>query len=121
MTEESRTQPSLDEYVDGVLGGDRAMLARAITLVESSAPAHAPLAARLLERVLPHSGGALRVGITGAPGVGKSCLIERLGGHLTGRGRRVAVGSRNIFSSESPNSSPRKFKNPLRRRAFRLK
>ena len=91
MTEESRTQPSLDEYVDGVLGGDRAMLARAITLVESSAPAHAPLAARLLERVLPHSGGALRVGITGAPGVGKSCLIERLGGHLTGRGRRVAV------------------------------
>lgn len=83
---------SIDEYVDGVLGGDRSVLARAITLVESSAGAHAPLAAEVLERLLPHSGGALRVGVTGAPGVGKSCLIEALGGHLTGElDRRVAV------------------------------
>ena len=85
-------QLSVDELADGVLAGDRTVLARAITLVESSSPLHAPGAAELLERILPSAGGARRVGVTGAPGVGKSCLIEALGSYLTREhGRRVAV------------------------------
>lgn len=85
-------QLSVDELADGVLAGDRTILARAITLVESSSPLHAPGAAELLERILPRAGGARRVGVTGAPGVGKSCLIEALGSYLTReQGRRVAV------------------------------
>jgi LAO/AO transport system kinase len=87
-----RRELTLDEYAEGVLAGDRAILARAITLVESSAPAHAATAAELLERLLPDAGGALRVGITGSPGVGKSCLIEALGTHLVSDlGKKVAV------------------------------
>jgi LAO/AO transport system kinase len=81
-----------DAYVEGVLAGDRTVLARAITLIESSVPAHEELAQRVLQRCLPRSGDALRVGITGAPGVGKSCLIEALGSHLTQElGLTVAV------------------------------
>jgi LAO/AO transport system kinase len=83
---------SAKDYIDGVLGGDRTVLARAITLVESSAPAHQALAREVLEGCLPRAGGSLRVGITGSPGVGKSCLIEALGSHLTGEhARSVAV------------------------------
>ncbi len=75
----------------GILAGDRAQLARGITLVESALPAHEEAAAQLLERVLPSSGGSVRVGVTGIPGVGKSCLCEALGCRLTAAGRRVAV------------------------------
>jgi LAO/AO transport system kinase len=69
--------------VDGVLGGDRAVLARAITLVESRLPADYDLAARLLNGILPHAGKSRRVGITGVPGVGKSTFIDALGMHIT--------------------------------------
>jgi len=86
-----RPSLSLEQYADGVLAGDRAVLARAITLVESVAGEHQDLAADLLERVSPNSGRAWRVGITGAPGVGKSTLIEELGLRLTGDGHKVAV------------------------------
>ena len=72
-------------------GGDRAAIGRAITLVESQRAADAETAQALLAELLPHSGGALRVGITGVPGVGKSTLIETLGTMLTGQGHRVAV------------------------------
>jgi LAO/AO transport system kinase len=83
---------SLQHYVDGVLGADRMVLARAITLVESHLPADADLAARLLDSLLPHTGRALRVGITGVPGVGKSTFIDALGMHLLrDRGENVAV------------------------------
>ena len=82
---------SLDEYVAGVRAGDRAVLARAITLIESNAPAHFEQAQELLRRLLPHSGGAIRVGITGVPGAGKSTLIEALGMRLIDRGHQVAV------------------------------
>ena len=83
---------SLNRYVDGVLGGDRAVLARAITLVESRLPADSELAARLLNTVLPHTGKSRRVGITGVPGVGKSTFIDVLGMHVTRElGERVAV------------------------------
>jgi LAO/AO transport system kinase len=68
-----------------------AILARALTLIESSSPRHQPLAEDLLTRLLPYTGRSIRVGITGAPGVGKSTFIEALGLHLVRRGRRVAV------------------------------
>lgn len=84
-----------DDTVDGlataVRGGDRAALPRAITLVESTRPDHREQAQQLLLRLLPDSGNAHRVGITGVPGVGKSTAIEALGMHLIERGHRVAV------------------------------
>ncbi|WP_329499273.1 methylmalonyl Co-A mutase-associated GTPase MeaB [Kitasatospora herbaricolor] len=81
----------LDSYLQGVRDGSRAYIARAITLVESTRPDHRVLAQRLLVELLPHSGNAVRVGITGVPGVGKSTFIEALGTMLTGLGHRVAV------------------------------
>ncbi|MEE1930055.1 methylmalonyl Co-A mutase-associated GTPase MeaB [Streptomyces sp. TRM 70351] len=83
--------PDLDRYVEGVLAGSRAQIARAITLVESTRADHRELAQRLLVELLPHSGAARRVGISGVPGVGKSTFIDALGTLLTARGHRVAV------------------------------
>ncbi len=87
----SRAAPSVDDYVDGVLAGNRAMLARAITLTESRKPEHQKMAEAMLLRLLPHCGNAHRVGITGVPGVGKSTFIDALGTRLTSHGHRVAV------------------------------
>ena len=81
----------LGEYVKGVLAGDRGIISRAITLVESRRADHRALAQELLVELLPHSGGAHRVGITGVPGVGKSTFIDALGSMLTSAGHRVAV------------------------------
>lgn len=86
-----RALPEIDLLVEGVLAGDRARLARAITLVESRAPKHRPLARELMQKILPHSGGALRVGMTGTPGAGKSTFIEAMGLYLCGLGKKVAV------------------------------
>ena len=77
--------------VEGVLTGDRARLAQGITLVESRAAKHRPLARELMQKILPHSGGAIRVGLTGTPGAGKSTFIEALGLYLCGLGKKVAV------------------------------
>jgi LAO/AO transport system kinase len=82
---------SLDDYLDGVLKGDRRMLAKAITLVESSRPDHRKVSRQLVEALLPHTGRAVRLGITGVPGVGKSALIESFGLMLTRKGHKVAV------------------------------
>ena len=71
--------------------GDRATLARAITLIESKRADHRKAAQRLVQDLLPHTGKAIRVGITGAPGVGKSTTIDTLGTHLTAKGHKVAV------------------------------
>ncbi len=71
--------------------GDRATLARAITLIESKRADHRSEAHRLVQELLPHTGKAIRVGITGLPGVGKSTTIDALGSHLTAQGHRVAV------------------------------
>lgn len=76
---------------DAVLQHDRTLMARAITLLESTAPAHRALAQELLVKLLPHSGNALRIGITGVPGVGKSTFIEAFGLHLIEQGHKVAV------------------------------
>jgi LAO/AO transport system kinase len=79
------------DYVDGVLGCNRAILSRAITLIESHRPDHEEMAHELVNRLLPHTGGSIRVGLTGVPGAGKSTLIEALGCRLTAEGHRIAV------------------------------
>lgn len=86
-----RREPTIDDYVQGILAHDRVMLSRAITMIESVKPAHAETAQQIIERCLPHSGNALRIGITGVPGVGKSTFIESFGKLLTGLGHKVAV------------------------------
>lgn len=86
-----RRELSLDQLVHGLEAGDRAILGRAVTLVESGRADHQRLAGELLSAVMPRTGQALRVGITGVPGVGKSTFIEALGTRLTEQGRRVAV------------------------------
>ncbi|WP_226893856.1 methylmalonyl Co-A mutase-associated GTPase MeaB [Nisaea sediminum] len=86
-----RRQMSVDDYVAGVRSGDLAVLARAITLIESRNPAHRRQAQEVLNALLPFSGKARRIGITGVPGVGKSTFIEAFGKMLTGSGHKVAV------------------------------
>ncbi|NJL08104.1 MAG: methylmalonyl Co-A mutase-associated GTPase MeaB [Methylacidiphilales bacterium] len=81
----------IEVLASGVRGRNRAAVARAITLVESKKPAHQAEARALLKELLPHTGRAIRVGITGVPGVGKSTTIDVLGSHLTAKGHRVAV------------------------------
>lgn len=88
-------QPELGEedraLVEGVLARQLRPLAKAITLIESSRPDHQRRAEAVLQALLPHTGGALRLGISGVPGVGKSTFIEALGLYLIERGHRVAV------------------------------
>jgi LAO/AO transport system kinase len=80
-----------EEYRDAVREGDRRAIAKAITLIESTRAEHAELGQRVLEELVPYTGGSIRVGITGPPGVGKSTFIEALGLHLVDRGLRLAV------------------------------
>lgn len=92
----SRTVPkrvplTVDQYVQGVLSGDRVVLSQAITLIESVHPKHHQMAQQVIEKVLPYSGNSLRIGITGVPGVGKSTFIESLGKQLTQKGHKLAV------------------------------
>ena len=86
-----RRELIIEEYYTGVRAGDVTILARALTLIESSNSRHQRLAEELLTKLLPHTGEAIRVGITGAPGVGKSTFIEALGLYLVRSGQRVAV------------------------------
>lgn len=86
-----RPLPDIQLLKEGILKGDIALLSRAITLIESTHPKHQALAAQLLDQVLPYSGKAMRIGITGVPGVGKSTFIESFGMHLIGLGKKVAV------------------------------
>src|SRR5437667_2948656 len=86
----SRAVP-IESLAADVRAGDRRALAKAITLVESTRPDHEEAAQRLLGVLLPYTGGAVRVGVSGVPGVGKSTFIEALGLHLIGLGKRVAV------------------------------
>ena len=91
MTIGARRELALDELVAGVRGRDPAVLGRAISLLESTVPADRARAGELLARLLPHAGGAVRVGVSGVPGVGKSTFIETLGTALTAAGHRIAV------------------------------
>jgi LAO/AO transport system kinase len=83
--------PDLAKLAAGIRAGDRATLARAITLIESTRADHRKAAHRLVQELLPATGNAMRLGITGAPGAGKSTTIDALGTYLTGQGRKVAV------------------------------
>lgn len=78
-------------YVEGILSGNRVILSRAITLIESQLSQDKILASQVLESILPFSGKAIRIGITGVPGVGKSTFIEAFGKFLTSQGKKVAV------------------------------
>jgi len=80
-----------DDYVEGILSGNRTILSKAITLIESVNPLHQELAQEIIEKCLPSSGNSIRVGITGVPGVGKSTFIEALGKYLTASGFKLAV------------------------------
>ncbi|BBO83589.1 methylmalonyl Co-A mutase-associated GTPase MeaB [Desulfosarcina ovata] len=78
-------------YIDGVLAGNRRILAKTITLIESAHPAHRQLGRTIVDALLPETGKAVRLGITGVPGVGKSTFIESFGMMLVERGLQVAV------------------------------
>ncbi|HWK47442.1 MAG TPA: methylmalonyl Co-A mutase-associated GTPase MeaB [Stellaceae bacterium] len=94
MPDEPIVQPSPDttaSLAERILAGDRRALARGITLAESSRSDHRLTAEALIERILPHTGGSIRLGISGVPGVGKSTFIESFGLTLIGSGRRLAV------------------------------
>jgi LAO/AO transport system kinase len=78
-------------YAEGILKGDRLLLSRAITLVESRLPSDQTLAQEVLQQILPYSGKSVRIGITGVPGVGKSSFIEVFGKHITSLQKKIAV------------------------------
>jgi len=79
------------EYADGIIAGERGVLSRAITIIESNAPKHFELGQEIIRLILPHTGNSVRVGITGVPGAGKSTTIEALGNFLCDSGKKVAV------------------------------
>jgi LAO/AO transport system kinase len=87
----SRKRYSIEEYVEGITGGNRTILSQAITLVESSLPEHYETAQAIIEKCLPFSARSVRIGITGVPGAGKSTFIETFGLHITSGGRKLAV------------------------------
>ncbi len=86
-----RMNYSVDEYVSGILSGNRTILSQAITLVESSLPEHFETAQAIIEKCLPSSARSVRIGITGVPGAGKSTFIETFGLHAVDTGRKIAV------------------------------
>lgn len=86
-----RPLPNIHTLKEGILSGNIALLSRAITLIESTNAQHKIIASELLDLILPYSGNALRIGITGVPGVGKSTFIESFGMHLIASGKKVAV------------------------------
>jgi LAO/AO transport system kinase len=101
----NRRRPlSRRQIVDGILRGDRAILAQAITLIESSRAADRELAEQIVEDCLPHSGNSIRVGITGVPGAGKSSVIERLGAFLIGEGGSGENGQKVAVLAIDPSS-----------------
>jgi LAO/AO transport system kinase len=86
-----RKKYSEDEFVEGILSGNRTILSQAITLAESSLPEHYETIQSIIEKCLPYSARSVRIGITGVPGAGKSTFIESFGLYITGEGRRLAV------------------------------
>lgn len=86
-----RKDMSADDYVQGILEGNVAILAQAITLVESLNPRHYPIAQEIIQKCLPHSGKSVRLGITGVPGAGKSTFIEAIGDMVISLGHKLAV------------------------------
>ncbi|WNF35835.1 methylmalonyl Co-A mutase-associated GTPase MeaB [Bacillaceae bacterium IKA-2] len=90
-TPRKKRKLTVEDFVAGVLESNRAILAQAITLVESNAEKHLQLGQKVIGGILPHTGKSVRIGITGVPGAGKSTLIEALGTYLCDKGHKVAV------------------------------
>jgi LAO/AO transport system kinase len=86
-----RRELSVEEYCEGILQGNRTILSRAVTLIESSKPEHQLIAQKIIGYCLPFSGKSVRIGITGVPGSGKSTFIESFGTYLTSNGKKLAV------------------------------
>ena len=86
-----RAQYTVDEFVDGILSRNMAILSQAITMVESSREEHQLIAQQIIERCLPYTRNSIRIGITGVPGAGKSTFIEAIGTKVTALGHRLAV------------------------------
>ncbi|KGL63359.1 methylmalonyl Co-A mutase-associated GTPase MeaB [Polaribacter sp. Hel1_85] len=91
-------------YIDGILDGDRVILSRAITIIESNLESDKVLAKEIVQAILPNSGKSIRIGITGVPGVGKSTFIEVFGLHLVKEGHKVAILSIDPSSQRSRGS-----------------
>jgi LAO/AO transport system kinase len=91
-------------YTEGIVNGNRTILAKAITLIESALPEHRQKASNILAACLPRSGNSVRIGITGVPGAGKSTFIEAFGKHLTSLGHKVAILAIDPSSSRSKGS-----------------
>ena len=99
-----RKRLEANQYIEGVLKGDRVLLSRAITIVESNLASDKLLAKEIIQAILPNSGKSFRVGITGVPGVGKSTFIEVFGKHLIEKGHKVAILSIDPSSQRSKGS-----------------
>lgn len=88
---QTRRKYTSSDYVEAILKGDRAMLSRAVTLIESNLDTHQSMAQEVIEKCLPYAGKSVRIGITGVPGAGKSTSIDAFGMHVLRRGHRLAV------------------------------
>src|SRR5690242_12473176 len=104
MRHEAKSKRESEGAAKAIRSGDRVSLARAITLVESAKPEDQAKAQALIEQLLPHTGGSIRVGISGVPGAGKSTLIDQLGMNLVAQGHKVAVLAVDPTSSRSGGS-----------------
>lgn len=99
-----KAELSVNDYVVGIKEGSRAVLSKAITIVESALPTHTTIAQQVIAECLPFSGNSIRIGITGVPGVGKSTFIESFGKYLTGKGHKVAILAIDPSSNKSKGS-----------------
>ena len=92
MPDSGQKKMELSDYLDGISSGNRMILSKSITLIESTRPDHHKLAEELIEACLPKAGNSIRIGLTGVPGVGKSTFIEAFGSYLIKEhGKKVAV------------------------------
>lgn len=95
---------SVDEFVEGIISGNKTILSQAITLIESSREDHQKISEEILEKCLPKTGKSIRIGISGVPGVGKSTFIDALGKKLVTEGKKIAVLTIDPSSSRSKGS-----------------
>ncbi len=86
-----RHQPTVSEYVEGIVKGNITLLSQAVTLVESTLPEHQSTAQEVIEKCLPYAGNSMRIGISGVPGAGKSTSIDAFGLHVLEQGGKLAV------------------------------
>lgn len=91
MAVRKKRRLEIAQYVEGVLQQNRVIVSQAITLIESTLEADRALALQLIDQILPYTGNAIRIGITGVPGVGKSTFIEALGQHIIAQNKKLAV------------------------------